>query len=143
MDELRARGVVRTSNNPTGDLAETLFCKAFGWRQVGNSSKSIDAVDDKTGQTFQIKGRRLTAPNDSRQLSAIRELDKGGFDFVAAVLFDREYKVLRAALVPHAIILGGAHFVQRTNSSKFMLRDEVWSVASVRDVTDQLRGVVI
>ncbi|MBY0380959.1 MAG: hypothetical protein K2W78_03435 [Xanthobacteraceae bacterium] len=143
MDELRARGVVRTSNNPTGDLAETLFCKAFGWRQAGNSNRSIDAVDDKTGQTFQIKGRRLTAPNGSRQLSAIRELDNGGFDFVAAVLFDREYKVLRAALVPHAIILGGARFVQRTNSSKFMLRDEVWSVASVRDVTEQLKGVVI
>ena len=28
-DALRDRGITRTSNNPTGDLAEYLFCKAF------------------------------------------------------------------------------------------------------------------
>lgn len=36
-EELRRRGITRTSNNPTGDLAEFLFCKAFGWRQHHNS----------------------------------------------------------------------------------------------------------
>ena len=30
-DELRARGISRSANNPTGDLAEYLFCKAFNW----------------------------------------------------------------------------------------------------------------
>lgn len=33
-DELRSREVVRSSNNPTGDYAEYLFCKAFGWQQA-------------------------------------------------------------------------------------------------------------
>ncbi len=33
-DELRDRRITRSSNNPTGDLAEYLFCKAFGWTQV-------------------------------------------------------------------------------------------------------------
>jgi hypothetical protein len=30
-DELRKRGITRNSNNPTGDLAEYLFCEAFQW----------------------------------------------------------------------------------------------------------------
>ena len=36
MEELRAREVVRSANNPTGDLAEYLFCVAFKWKQEGN-----------------------------------------------------------------------------------------------------------
>jgi hypothetical protein len=28
-DELRKRGILRSANNPTGDLSEYLFCKAF------------------------------------------------------------------------------------------------------------------
>jgi hypothetical protein len=31
-DELRKRGILRSANNPTGDLSEYLFCKAFGIR---------------------------------------------------------------------------------------------------------------
>lgn len=45
LEELRSRGVLRTANNPTGDLAEYLFCKAFGWTQAANSEKSYDALD--------------------------------------------------------------------------------------------------
>ncbi len=44
-EELRTRGVVRSANNPTGDLAEYVFCKAFGWTQAGNSRANIDAID--------------------------------------------------------------------------------------------------
>jgi hypothetical protein len=43
-EELRARGIIRSANNPTGDLAEHLFCKAFGWKQSGNSNPNIDAI---------------------------------------------------------------------------------------------------
>jgi hypothetical protein len=31
-EELRRRGVIRSSNNPVGGLAEHLFCRAFGWK---------------------------------------------------------------------------------------------------------------
>jgi hypothetical protein len=33
MEELRERDVLRSANNPTGDFAEYLFCRAFGWTQ--------------------------------------------------------------------------------------------------------------
>jgi hypothetical protein len=85
-DELRMRGITRSSNNPTGDLAEHLFCKAFGWAQADNSKANIDALGSD-GTRYQIKGRRMTRFNRSRQLSAIRDLEGAHFDLLAGVLF--------------------------------------------------------
>jgi hypothetical protein len=85
-DELRERGILRSSNNPTGDLAEHLFCKAFGWRQADNSQANVDAIDTE-GVRYQIKGRRITRFNNSRQLSAIRDMAGCHFDYLAGVVF--------------------------------------------------------
>src|SRR5664280_580678 len=93
-DERRARGITRSANNPAGDLAEYLFCKAFGWNQAGNSHANVDAVGSD-GTRYQIKGRRMTRFNSSRQLSAIRDLAGGHFDFLAGVLFNEDYSVKR------------------------------------------------
>ena len=139
-DELRARGITRSANNPTGDLAEYLFCEAFGWSQAGNSHANIDAIGPD-GTRYQIKGRRLTRYNNSRQLSAIRDLESGHFDVLAGVLFNEDYSVMRAALIPHAIAIDRATFVERTNSHRFLLRDDIWNAAGVRDVTAELRLV--
>lgn len=38
------RGMVRSANNPTGDLAEYLFCHAFGWQQAPSSERGYDAT---------------------------------------------------------------------------------------------------
>jgi hypothetical protein len=138
LHELRRREVLRTANNPTGDLAEYLFCKAFGWAQESNSTKAFDAVDED-GLRYQIKGRRLHGLNRSRQLSAIRDLN--GFDVLAAVLFDDNYLVMKAALIPAIVIRDRSKFVEHTNSNRFLLRDEIWSVAGVTDVSEQLRNV--
>lgn len=37
-ETLRGRGIVRSANNPTGDLAEYLFCKAFEWERLRTRS---------------------------------------------------------------------------------------------------------
>jgi len=137
-DELRRRGITRSSNNPVGDLAEYLFCRAFGWKQVPNSLRDTDATDGDQVR-YQIKGRRLTTHNSSRQLGALRDLPAQGFDVLAAVLFEEDYRVLRAALIPHAQVVALAKRVERTNSWRFLLRDAVWSISSVRDATDDLR----
>jgi hypothetical protein len=139
-EALRERGITRTSNNPTGDLAEHLFCRAFGWRQADNSMKAIDALC-ADGLRYQIKGRRLTAHNASRQLGALRDLAGRPFYYLAAVLFAEDYTVLRAAIIPIEVVEAEAKFIEHTRSSKFMLRDAVWSRPGVRDVTDTLRAV--
>jgi hypothetical protein len=140
-EELRERGITRTSNNPTGDLAEYLFCKAFDWAQADNSKANIDAICP-AGVRYQIKGRRVTRHNKSRQLSAIRDLGGAHFDFLAGVIFSEDYTVLRAAIIPPVLVNERATFVARTNSHKFILRDDVWDAPQVRDVTAELRAVV-
>ena len=140
MEELRARGIARTSNNPTADLAEMLFCKAFGWMQANNSNPNVDALG-ADGVRYQIKARRFTRHNNSRQLSAIRDFAGRHFDYLAGVLFSEDYSVLRAAFVPYAVVAARATFVKRTNSHKFILHEDVWSDPAVCDVTEELRAV--
>ena len=138
MEELRERKVLRSANNPTGDLAEYLFCAAFGWAQANNSAKAFDATG-LDGTRYQIKGRRIHLRNGSRQLSAIRDPD--GFDILAAVLFDDDYRIKRAALIPAAVVRDHAKFTAHTNSHRFMLRDAIWDAAGVVDATERLRTV--
>ena len=137
LEELRARGVLRSENNPTGDLAEYLFCSAYGWQRYSNSEKALDATGED-GTRYQIKGRRPTRRNQSRQLSAIRDLD--GFDVLAAVLFDELYRVERAALIPVGVVRLYSTFTAHTNSYRFLLRDEVWDADQVIDATTRLRA---
>jgi hypothetical protein len=141
LGELRARGVVRSANSPTGDFAEYLFCKAFGWAQENNAKAHIDARD-QAGNRYQIKARRPTPSNPSRQLSALRDLDGAHFNFLAGVIFSESYGVRRAAIIPYAVIHARATFVPRTNSYKFFLHDDIWSAPDVRDVTAELQEVI-
>jgi hypothetical protein len=137
MDELRRREIVRSANSPLSDYAELLFCKAFGWKQERNSAAGYDAVDESVGTRYQIKGRRLTRHNASRQLSAIRNLDATPFDELAGVLVDEEFQVIHAALIPVSVVRARSVHVAHTNSWKFLLRDDVWTVPGVRDVTEE------
>lgn len=134
LNELRDRQIVRTSNSPLGDFAELLFATAFGWELQSNSSSSYDAID-AAGTRYQIKSRRITSWNASRQLSAIRRLPDAHFDTLAAVLFDEGFRVSKAVLIPHSIVLAEATRVEHTNSWRFMLHDRVWSFDGVTDVT--------
>jgi hypothetical protein len=139
-DELIARRITRSYNNPTGDLAEYLFCNAFGWNQVGKSNAHIDAVA-ADGTRYQIKGRRVTLQNKSRQLGVIRDLNGEHFDFLAGVLFKEDYTISRAAIIPCSVVLERAAFVERTNSHRFLLRDDVWNAPGVCDVTEELAAI--
>ncbi len=67
-------------------------------------------------------------------------LDATPFDQLAGVLVDERFHVLRAAIVPFAIVREHAEYVAHTNSSEFLLRDEVWTLAGVRDVTEEVRA---
>ena len=141
-DALRARGITRSSNNPVGDLAEYLFCRTFGWKQADKSAAHIDAIGED-GSRYQIKARRVTRFNKSRQLGALRELSGGHFDFLAGILFSHNYSILRASIIPHAVVLERSAFVERTNSHRFLLHDDVWEAPDVRDVTTEIRATII
>lgn len=109
---------------------------------VGAGSKLRQGYDatNAEGSRFQIKGRRLHKHNTSRQLSAIRDL--AGFDVLAGVLLDAEFAVARAALIPSSVVRDRSTFTKHTNSHRFMLRDDIWDAAGVKDVTGDLRAVI-
>jgi hypothetical protein len=137
-DELRAREVVRSSNNPVSDLAELLFCRSFNRIRQGNSRAGHDAAD-ADGLLYQVKGRRLSLYNTSRQLSAIRKLPLDPFHYLGGVLFDHHFGVLRAALIPLAVVKARATRDDYTNSWRFLLQDDVWDEPGVRDATEPIR----
>lgn len=139
MEELRRRGVVRSDNNPVSDLAELVFCHAFPeWERQGNSASGFDARDT-LGVRYQIKSRRLARPTTSRQVSAIRKLPERPFNILAGVLFGPGYNVIRAALIPVAVVIERARPQEYTHAWVFHLRDDVWQAPGVIDVTERVR----
>nr|VFK21824.1 MAG: hypothetical protein BECKLPF1236B_GA0070989_12775 [Candidatus Kentron sp. LPFa] len=68
INELKARGVVRTRNNPIGDYyTEWLVAEALDLELTDNCAAGYDATNSN-GKRYQIKGRRITPENNSRQL---------------------------------------------------------------------------
>jgi hypothetical protein len=137
-DELRNRDICRTSNNPIGDVAEFLFHRAFGWRLETNSKAGFDAICPKLGR-IQIKCRRVSLQNPSRQAGDIRNLDKKLFDYLAGVVFDHAYGVHVAMLIPHHLVLGRATNIHHTRSSRIYLRDDWLQINGVQDVTAEIQ----
>jgi hypothetical protein len=71
LDILRLRGITRSTNNPVADYAEGLCARALNLKLADKSTAGYDATDP-TGYKIEIKARRITKENGSRQLSAIR-----------------------------------------------------------------------
>jgi len=110
--ELQERNIVRTQNNPLGDYTEWLVSKALDLELQSNSKAGYDGIS-KTGVRVQIKGRRITPKNKSRQLSAIRKYEEKDFDLLAAVLFNESFEVIEAYLIPHEVV--GQYAVHRSH----------------------------
>jgi len=136
---LLERGVLRSANSPLADYAEGLCARALGLKLVENSTAGYDATDPNGGK-IEIKARRLTAKNTSRQLSAIRAIELQRFDFLAGILFGPDYSVIRAALIPHAVVQEHGRAYAHTNSLRFILRESVWEIPGVQDISDRLKA---
>lgn len=141
LEELRSRNITRSSNAPLGDYTEYLFCKAFDWCQEGNSKAGYDAACPD-GIRYQIKGRRPTRENPSRQLSFIRRLPDKQFHYLAAILFHEDYSINKAAIIPHEVVESRARYSEHANGWLFHLEDDVWNVPGVRDVTDEIEEAI-
>lgn len=142
LDELRKRGIVRSTNNPVADYAERLISSALNLQLEMKSTTGFDATDNE-GNRYEIKARRLTLHNKSRQLSAIRGLDKNHFNYLAGVLFAEDFSVQRACLIPISVVQRLSVYRQHVNAWILHLRDPVWEVDGVKDITDKVRTVKI
>jgi hypothetical protein len=137
IDELLARGIVRTRNSPLGDLAETLALRAYGGALAPNSEKSWDLTAND-GRRIQVKARLVDlADRRSQNFSAVRSW---GFDAALFLLFDaRTYALTwaRELTAPECQALGRR--VEHTNSTTILTRQ----VAGVGvDVTDMISAAL-
>jgi len=135
---LHSHGVVRSFNSPVGDIAEWIVSKKLNLTLAGKSAKSYDATDP-TGRTYQIKGRWLAGKNRSRQLGAIRNLSSDPFDFLAAVMFDGDFQVEYAAVIPVQVVREKSKYVQHSNSWRFSFTKSLLSSPGVQDITELLQ----
>ena len=76
-----------------------------------------------------------------RQLSAIRNLDLADFDFLIGIVFSLDYKIQRAAQIPYATVKELVTLDGHVNGHRFLLKDDVWNVPGVKDITDELKTV--
>ena len=132
--ELRAREIIRTANSPVGDFGEWLVANRLGLTLEGNSKSGYDAVDS-AGTRYQIKCRRLTVKNQSRQLGAIRNLSSGDFDYLVAVLLNEQFEVQQVLKIPHRIIDRYAQYRMHVNAHILVLRGGILNDPLVEDLT--------
>ncbi|WP_145553071.1 DUF6998 domain-containing protein [Yersinia canariae] len=135
--ELRSRGVIRTKNNPVGDYAEWLVSKALGMTLLSNSSAGADAIDTDD-KKVQIKARRVTPDNPSRQLSALRNYEAADFDYLIAVIFDETYNVLDAYKIPHEVIRDYARHSDYVNAHIVNLKGAILTDPRVISIKEDL-----
>lgn len=135
---LKERGIVRTANAPTGDYAEYLVATHTRGELAPNSEKSWDVRADD-GTLIQVKAR-VSPPGSgsgTRQLSVIRTWD---FDVLAVVLFDDDFSILRAVMVPAQLAREQSKFVAHVNGSRIMATDGFLSQEGATDLTEELRA---
>lgn len=137
LTQLCSRGVIRTKNNPVGDYAEWLVSKSLGMTLLSNSSAGADAIDSD-GKKVQIKARRVTPDNPSRQLSALRNYEAADFDYLIAVIFDETYNVLDAYQIPHEVIRDYARHSDYVNAHIVHLKGAILTDPRVSSIKEDL-----
>ena len=115
MDELRHRGVIRSSNNPTADYAEYVVANKLGLQLASNSTAGYDALAPD-GKRFQIKGRRLATAKTSRQLSGLRNLNTDCFDYLVIVLFGPAFELQEIWQLPIDLVREHAKYREHVNA---------------------------
>jgi Family of unknown function (DUF6998) len=134
---LRSHGVVRSFNSPVGDIAEWLVSKKLQLTLTAVSNRSHDAID-ASGARYQIKARWCPGNRRSLQLGAIRDLASNPFEFLVAVVFDGDFMVDYAAVIPLAIVQHLSRYIAQTNSYRLSFSKSVLRLPGVRNITAEL-----
>ncbi len=122
INELKTRGVLRTTNNPVSDYAEYLVAEKLKIKLEVNSKKSYDATDLRSKKTYQIKSRRIIKPTGSFQLGIMRSLD---FDFLIVVIFNQDFSISYICQIPKKIITNYAKWSEYQKGYILILNDRV------------------
>ncbi|WP_394550602.1 DUF6998 domain-containing protein [Agromyces sp. MMS24-JH15] len=135
--ELRARGVVRTSNAPLGDYAEYVALEVYGGELAANSAKSYD-LKTTDGRLIQVKARTWApSTSPSAVFSVFRSFD---FDIATLIVLDaRTYRLRWAREMTPEAIKSAARWSPHVNG--FLLRMSI-AEREGADVTERFAPVV-
>lgn len=98
--ELRERGVVRTFNNPIGDIAKELVALHYKGERGSFSQASWD-VRTPDGELLQVKALRRTGVRTRRNLSPVRS---DAYAAVIVVIFTEDLRVEQAIRIPQQVV---------------------------------------
>jgi hypothetical protein len=91
MRELRTKDIVRTNNNPVGDIAEAIVHQYYKGSERGSFVQAGWDVITADGTRIQVKAMRQTAGSKRRNLSPIRDSD---YDSVVIVILNEDFEVV-------------------------------------------------
>ncbi len=101
MRELRDRGIIRTNNNPVGDIAEAIVAEHYAGERAPFNQKNWD-VRTEAGERIEVKGiRQLKGGSRRSNVSPIRG---AGYDTAVVVLLDDDFKVTEGLRIPRATV---------------------------------------
>jgi hypothetical protein len=125
LKELRRRGISRSANSPVADYGELVAAQRLGLELAGNSAAAYDAVNPIDGTRYQVKARRMKLGEKGPQLSAIRNLDQGGFDYLVVVLFEEDLVLRGMWKLPIEVVREHAVYRSHVNAHILHARDAV------------------
>jgi hypothetical protein len=131
MRELRDRQLIRSWNNPVADYAERLVSAELGLELAPPVAQGYDATE-QVGRRYQVKARRLSPQNKSRQLGVIRKLDQNEFDDLIAVVFDEDLVLLEMWQIPHEVVVDFGKWVPTLNGHRIYVRSPLLDDARVK-----------
>jgi hypothetical protein len=118
MRELRKRDVIRTNNNPVGDIAEAIVHGHFGGRRASFSQAGWDVLTSDN-ERIQVKAIRTTSTTQRKNLSPIRDRE---YDSVVVVVFDEQFQVTDALKLTREVAEDLASFVKHVNGRVLYLQ---------------------
>lgn len=99
MRELRVRQIIRTNNNPVGDIAEAIVAAHYNGTRGSFAQAGWDVkVDD---ELIQVKAMRQVAGASRRNLSPIRDSD---YTCVVIVIFDEDFVVAEGLRLDRTLV---------------------------------------
>jgi hypothetical protein len=128
LDELHARRVVRTYNNPIGDIAEAIVARHYGGIRGAFSQSAWDVAVG--AELLQVKACRRATPKTKLGFSPIRHAD--GYTALILVVFTAGMRVEQAWRIPRATVNAIAKFNSHVNGLKLGLTAEVTGHPDVR-----------
>ncbi len=137
LDELKQRNIIRTYNNPVGDYAEWLVAQKLDLELANCSKTGYDGIS-KNNIKYQIKARRNHTSNESRQLNVIRKFNENSFDFLIAVLFNKDFTIKEAYKLAHDTIPKYAKYSNHQNGYLPILPRNIASDPDVEDISNML-----